>query len=66
MIIQEIVPRVYQLGAVSGSGLWGGNVFLLADDNITLVDTGYKGGAFRILAILDEYTSDYFSKWEEA
>ena len=54
MIIQEIVPRVYQLGAVSGSGLWGGNVFLLADDNITLVDTGYKGGASRILKEINQ------------
>lgn len=47
--MDEITPRVYQLSSVSGSGLWGGNVFLLAGNNLTLVDTGYKGGSTRIL-----------------
>lgn len=47
--MDEITPRVYQLSSISGTGLWGGNVFLLASDNLTLVDTGYKGGSTRIL-----------------
>jgi len=45
----EIASRVYQLSDVSGIGLWGGNAFLLAGNNLTLVDTGYKGGAKHIL-----------------
>ena len=45
-----ITKHVYQLSNVSGSGLWGGNVFLLAGSYLTLVDTGYKGGANRILS----------------
>jgi len=44
-----ITKHVYQLSSVSGAGLWGGNVFLLADSCLNLVDAGYKGGANRIL-----------------
>jgi glyoxylase-like metal-dependent hydrolase (beta-lactamase superfamily II) len=44
-----ITKHVYQLSSVSGAGLWGGNVFLLAGNRLNLVDTGYKGGASRIL-----------------
>jgi glyoxylase-like metal-dependent hydrolase (beta-lactamase superfamily II) len=45
-----ISKNIYQISAVSGRGLWGGNVFLLADRKLTLVDTGYRGGAARILS----------------
>jgi len=30
-------------------GIWGANVFLLVDDTLTLVDTGFKGRAVHIL-----------------
>jgi len=46
--MDEITPGVFQLSGVSGSGLWGGNVFLLVGSDLTLVDTGYRGGAKRI------------------
>ena len=45
-----ISKNIYQISAVSGRGLWGGNVFLLTGRKLTLVDTGYKGGAARILS----------------
>lgn len=45
----EIVPGVYRL-----SGIWdnidlGANVYLIADDTLTLVDTGFKGKAKEIM-----------------
>ncbi len=45
----QITPRVYQLGSTWGSGLRGTNVFLLADDHPTLVDTGFRGRTGKIL-----------------
>ena len=47
--MKEIVPRVYQLSGPWGVGVWGANVFLLIDDTLTLVDTGFKGRATQIL-----------------
>lgn len=49
-MVIPISKNIYQISAVSGRGLWGGNVFLLTDRKLTLVDTGYKGGAARILS----------------
>ena len=49
MIATEIVPGVYQLSSLWGTGVWGANVFLLASDDLTLVDTGFKGRATHIL-----------------
>lgn len=43
-------------GRLRGTGPWGANVFLLVDDALTLVDTGFKGRAahtFRQLARLN-------------
>jgi glyoxylase-like metal-dependent hydrolase (beta-lactamase superfamily II) len=51
-MIIPISKNIYQISAVAGRGLWGGNVFLLTDRKLTLVDTGYKGGAGRILSEL--------------
>ncbi len=48
--IREIVPDIYQLGGFWGSGVLGANVFLLAGDGLTLVDTGFKG---RLKGIID-------------
>ena len=45
----EITPGVYLLGGRWGTGVWGANVYLLMDDNPTLVDTGFKGRSSRIL-----------------
>ena len=44
-----VTERIYQFSSVSGAGLWGGNVFLLTGNELTLVDTGYRGGTKRIL-----------------
>jgi len=49
-MVRLISKNIYQISAVSGRGLWGGNVFLLTERKLTLVDTGYKGGAGRILS----------------
>lgn len=50
----KITPRVYQLGGRWSSGIWGANVFLLADDHLTLVDTGFRGGNKRILRAIEQ------------
>lgn len=47
--MKEITPRVYQLSGIWGTGIWSGNVFLLVGDNLTLVDTGFKGRSAHIL-----------------
>jgi glyoxylase-like metal-dependent hydrolase (beta-lactamase superfamily II) len=47
--MKKITPRVYQLSGLWGAGVWGANVFLLVDDNLTLVDTGFKGRATQII-----------------
>jgi glyoxylase-like metal-dependent hydrolase (beta-lactamase superfamily II) len=52
-MVIPISKNIYQISAVSGRGLWGGNVFLLTDRNLTLVDTGYQGGAGRIISELN-------------
>jgi glyoxylase-like metal-dependent hydrolase (beta-lactamase superfamily II) len=46
--------NAYQISAVSGRRLWGGNVFLLTDRELTLVDTGYKGGTGHIIREISE------------
>ncbi len=50
----EITPKVYQLGGIWGTGVWGANVFLLVDDNLTLVDTGFKGRFTQILKEIEQ------------
>ena len=35
-------------------GVWGANVFLLADEHLTLVDTGFRGRAKQILREIDQ------------
>jgi hydroxyacylglutathione hydrolase len=41
--------NIYQLSGIWGTGIWGVNVFLLVDSNLTLVDTGFKGRSNCIL-----------------
>ncbi len=47
--MKKITPRLYQLSGIWGAGVWGANVFLLASDNLTLVDTGFKGRSIHII-----------------
>ena len=44
-IATEIVSGVYLLSSFFGVGAWGANVYLLVDDGLTLVDTGFSGRA---------------------
>lgn len=48
--VSEVVPGIYQIGGSWGSGLLGANIYLIVDDGLTLVDTGFKG---RLRAIVD-------------
>ncbi len=45
----KLRTHVYQLGSMWGTGIWGANVFLLIDDNLSIVDTGFKGRYKQIL-----------------
>lgn len=45
----KLTTRTYQLSGILGTGVWGANVFLLVDNNLTLVDTGFKGRSRQIL-----------------
>jgi len=45
----KLTAHVHQISGRLGTGVWGANVFLLIDDTLTLVDTGFRGSAGRIL-----------------
>jgi glyoxylase-like metal-dependent hydrolase (beta-lactamase superfamily II) len=47
--MDEVIPGVFQLSGIWGTGVWGANVFLLVGNNLTLVDTGFKGRSAGIL-----------------
>lgn len=53
-IATEIIAGVYLLSGFLGAGVWGANVYLLVDDGLTLVDTGFFGRTDRILAQIKE------------
>ena len=45
----KLTTHAYLFKGIWGTGVWGANVFLLADSNLTLVDTGFKGRSRQIL-----------------
>lgn len=47
--MERITPKLYRLSGIWGTGIWGANVYLLVGDNLTLVDTGFKGRSTQIL-----------------
>ena len=47
--MKELIPGVYLLSGILGAGIWGANTYLLIDNSLTLVDTGFKGRSTRIL-----------------
>jgi len=59
----KITPRIYQLGGRWGSGVLGANVFLLLGDDLTIVDTGFKGRSRHILKEVQElgYSPTYIA-----
>ncbi len=44
-----LTRHIYQISGIWGTGIWGANVFLLVGNNLTLVDTGFKGRSTHIL-----------------
>jgi glyoxylase-like metal-dependent hydrolase (beta-lactamase superfamily II) len=50
----QIITGVYLLSSFLGIGAWGANVYLLVDDDLTLVDTGLPGRADLILEQIEE------------
>jgi glyoxylase-like metal-dependent hydrolase (beta-lactamase superfamily II) len=54
LIATEIIAGVYLLSGFLGAGVWGANVYLLVDDGLTLVDTGFVGRTGRILEHIKE------------
>ena len=50
----QIITGVYLLSSFLGIGAWGANVYLLVDDDLTLVDTGFSGRADLILEQIEE------------
>ena len=45
----KLTTHTFQLSGIWGTGVWGANVFLLIDNDLTLVDTGFKGRSRQIL-----------------
>ena len=45
----RVTDRIVQIGGRWGSGVLGANVFLLLDSRLTIVDTGFKGRAMKLL-----------------
>jgi hydroxyacylglutathione hydrolase len=54
VVATEIIAGVYLLSGFLGAGVWGANVYLLVDDGLTLVDTGFFGRADQILKQVEE------------
>jgi glyoxylase-like metal-dependent hydrolase (beta-lactamase superfamily II) len=50
----QIITGVYLLSSFLGAGVWGANVYLLVDDDLTLVDTGFSGRADLILEQIEK------------
>jgi hydroxyacylglutathione hydrolase len=50
----QIITGVYLLSSFLGIGAWGANVYLLVDNDLTLVDTGLPGRADLILEQVKE------------
>ncbi|MBM4445976.1 MAG: MBL fold metallo-hydrolase [Chloroflexi bacterium] len=53
-MVTQIIAGVYLLSGFLGAGVWGANAYLLVDDGLTLVDTGFFGRADRILEQIKE------------
>jgi glyoxylase-like metal-dependent hydrolase (beta-lactamase superfamily II) len=45
----RVTDRIVQIGGRWGNGVLGANVFLLLDSKLTIVDTGFKGRAVKLL-----------------
>jgi hypothetical protein len=45
----QVSSRVYRFSGPLGTGVMGSNVYLLVGDGLTLVDTGLRGRAGRVL-----------------
>lgn len=45
----EVIPGIHLLSSFLGAGVWGANVYLLEDNDLTLVDTGFIGRSGQIL-----------------
>jgi glyoxylase-like metal-dependent hydrolase (beta-lactamase superfamily II) len=43
MLIKQVIPGVYMLGGIFGTGFLGANIYILINEDITVVDTGYPG-----------------------
>lgn len=41
MHIKQVVPGVYMLGGIFDTGFLGANIYILVDEDITIIDTGY-------------------------
>jgi glyoxylase-like metal-dependent hydrolase (beta-lactamase superfamily II) len=51
--IKKIMPGVYMLGGLFGTGILGANIYLLVDGGVTIVDTGYPGRAKQVLEAVE-------------
>jgi glyoxylase-like metal-dependent hydrolase (beta-lactamase superfamily II) len=49
MHIKQVIPGVYMLGGICGTGFLGANIYILINEDITIVDTGYPGREKQIL-----------------
>jgi len=45
----KLTKHIYSFSGIWGTGVWGANVYLLVDNSLTLVDTGFKGRHRQIL-----------------
>jgi hypothetical protein len=49
MNIKQVIPGVYMIGGICGTGFLGANIYILINEDITVVDTGYPGREKQIL-----------------
>ena len=49
-MLTRLTSHVYHLSGFPGAGVWGANVYLLAGDTLTVVDTGFRGRYRQIIS----------------
>lgn len=49
MNMKQVMPGVYMLGGIFGTGILGANIYLLTGEDVTIVDTGYPGRDKQVL-----------------
>ena len=49
MKMKQVISGVYMMGGILGTGILGANIYFVIDEEVTVVDTGYKGREKKVI-----------------